>query len=411
MRICFGIFIVIVFQLIAGCLPVKKKNPAYANDGMIIVNDQRKFILGLYQKPIQSNAFESLVSKGYNLVSLPADTRSLDSAKAAGIMCWVTLGTLDTLHREDSWLPIRKKMDDLKNHSSLLAWELADEPAYTWNSNKLRIIPEIMKETHDSVVNSDPNHPIYLNHAPVNLVETMRRYNNSNDITACDIYPVIPQGIKAMYALNPDGRQGDLANSTLSQVGDYVDKMRMVCGPNRPLLMVLQGFAWEMLRTAAERDSTKILYPDYHESWFMAWNAIIHGANGLIWWGTAYTPYGHPFLKNLDRVVKNLSSLEKILSLPDQPNTMRFKYIEMGHTINNGIEVITKQEKDTVWIFTANTEHYPVKVEILAGFPVGAADVLFENRSIQITGNTFTENYEPYGVHLYKITHEQWSKK
>jgi hypothetical protein len=323
------------------------------------------------------------------------------------MMAWVTIGTIDPAIRKDSWHQIHTKIEQLKNHPALLTWELADEPAYTWNSSKQRIGPEIMTETHDSVVKSDPEHPIYLNHAPVNLVETMIRYNHSNDITACDIYPVIPPGIRQMYALNPDGRQGDLTNSTLSQVGEYVDKMRLVSGPNRPLLMVLQGFAWEMLRPATERDSTKILYPTYQESWFMAWDAIIHGANGLIWWGTAYSPAGHPFLKNLDKVVKNLSSMEIILSLPDQPHHIRFRYSEMGHSINKGIELIVKQDKEIFWILTANTEQYPVKAQFYAGFPDGTAEVLFENRTLNIKHNNFTENYEPYGVHLYKLTQKR----
>ncbi|MCK9411916.1 MAG: hypothetical protein M0Q53_06420 [Prolixibacteraceae bacterium] len=398
------IFLILFFSFSPATSDAQKSLSSYDADGMIRIRGKRTFLLGLYQKPNQPKSLESLVKTGYNLVNLPANIHILDSAEVAGINVWVTLGTIEPSNRKISWQKIRQTVTALKNHKSIIAWELADEPAYTWNSNQLRILPSIMTETHDSVKKADSAHLIYLNHAPVNLVQTMRNYNPSNDITACDIYPVIPTGIKTMYALNKDGRQGDLPNTTLSQVGDYVDKMRRVCGPNRPLLMVLQGFAWEMLRPAAERDSSKILYPTYEESWFMAWDAILHGANGLIWWGTAFTPAGHPFHKDLTRVVNDLASINSVLSLPAKSNTIRFRYQEMGHSVSRGIEVMVKQDEKNIWILTANTESYPVKVDILLPFVSKKAEVLFENRTAIIKNDCLTENYKPFEVHLYKLT-------
>ena len=379
------------------------KTPGFASDGMVVLSGKRSFLLGLYQKPNIPNCFEYLAKTGFNLVSLQAEASMLDSAKAAGIMSWVTLGTIDPAHRAESWNNMRKTINNLKGKEALLAWELADEPAFNWNSNQLRIAPEIMIETHDSVNKLD-DRPIYLNHAPVNLVETMKLYNRSNDYTACDIYPIIPEGIRLMYALNPDGKQGDLPNTTLSQVGDYVDKMRKVSGANRPLLMVLQGFSWEMLRPSAERDSTKIRYPSYNDSWFMAWDAIIHGANGLIWWGTAYTPAGHPFHTELNKVVMKLSSLQNVLSLPAKPFTLNIRYHESGHSVSKGIEVLVKKEKNQLWILTANTERYPVQAELLFTANCTSAEVVFEERKITIGKEGFFESYLPYEVHLYKLT-------
>jgi len=56
------------------------------------------------------------------------------------------------------------------------------------------------------------------------------------------------------------GRQGDLLNSTISQVGQYADKMRRVAGPSRAMWMVLQAFAWENLR---EKDRQAIVLRFY----------------------------------------------------------------------------------------------------------------------------------------------------
>ncbi len=378
-------------------------NPAFDADAMIRMDGKRIFVLGLYQKPKVQDGYAAMAREGYNLVSLSADSRMLDSARVAGIKGWITLGTIDSTQRTKSWIPIKQKIEQLRSNPALLAWEIADEPSFSWNSSELRIVPKLMKETRDSIRSADISHPIYLNHAPVNLVETLKQYNGSNDLTACDIYPVIPSGIKPMYALNADGFQGDLTNTTLSQVGDYVDKMRTVCGPNRPLLMVLQGFAWEMLRPVAERDSSKIRYPTFNESWFMAWDAILHGSNGLIWWGTAYVPENHPFLGDLAKVSTQLSSIQDVLTLPDLHHPIRINYVEMGHSINKGIEVKIRKSKDTIWILTANTERYPVRAELFTEFTAEVADVLFENRRINLHQTKIADDYQPYQVHLYKL--------
>ena len=136
----------------------------------------------------------------------------------------------------------------------------------------------------------------------------------------------------------------------------------------------------------------------------MAWDAILHGSNGLIWWGTAYVPDNHPFLHDLTKVVTNLSSVKEILTLPDLSSPLRITYREMGHSINKGIEVKIKKEKDAIWILTANTERYAVRAELHTQFSAEAAEVLFENRRIAIHQATIAEDYQPYEVHLYKLT-------
>ena len=64
--------------------------------------------------------------------------------------------------------------------------------------------------------------------------------------------------------------------------------------------MILQGFAWEMLKKEGERNSEMILYPTYEESRFMAYQAIISGAVGINYWGTSYTPQPSPFMDDFN---------------------------------------------------------------------------------------------------------------
>ena len=113
-----------------------------------------------------------------------------------GLWTWIGTGCIDESDSIKSVRRILSLVREYKNHPSLLCWEIQDEPAYTWNSAELRVPPNCMINTYRLIKEEDPEHYIYTNHAPVNLISTLRRYNPATDIVACDIYPVIPHGIR-----------------------------------------------------------------------------------------------------------------------------------------------------------------------------------------------------------------------
>ncbi len=130
---------------------------------------------------------------------------------------------------------------------------------------------------------------------------------------ATDIYPVIPPGIRESYALWPDGQQGDLLNTYLSQVGQYAAKMRAVAGGKRAVFMVLQAFAWENLREK-DRDPKMVLYPTRHQMRFMAWQSVVSGVSGLLYWGLSYTPPEAQLWTELKAVARELHELKDALA-------------------------------------------------------------------------------------------------
>jgi hypothetical protein len=371
--------------------------------GAIKIVGKAIFVLGNYHLPANEKPFTTLEENGINLIRLSANKSELDSASSLGLNAWVTLGIIDTLKRKESLERILSIVEEFKDHPALFAWELFDEPAFSWNSAECRMPPGPMIDTYNEIKKIDPVHPVYLNHAPVNLVSTMRKYNPSNDITACDVYPVIPYGIKPTFALFNDGLQGDLLNPYISQVGEYVDKMRNVTGPDRPLIIILQGFAWEMLKPEKERDPSMILYPTFEQSWFMAWNAIIHGANGLLWWGNSYTPPEHPFHNDLGKVTKRLRDLEDVIVAHSLESKIELEYHELGYSVDAGVEFLVKETEKGTWILAANADRYPVKVTFKT--PVGSnnLEVLYEERGVKIKDGNFTDTFKAFGVHIYFI--------
>ena len=215
-------------------------------DGMLRVRGKREFVLGLYQVPKHASALREASEAGFNLINRSAMRAAYDEAHALGLWGWSALGSLPFANRAEAETRMRQTIEALRDHPALLFWETEDEPTFVWKEpTKLRTPAAQINNTAAFTRRLDPAHPLYLNQSPTNLVSTLQAYNPAADIVATDIYPVIPRGLREMYALWPDGRQGDLLNDRPSQVGQYADKLRAVAGSHRAVFMVLQGFAWE----------------------------------------------------------------------------------------------------------------------------------------------------------------------
>lgn len=189
--------------------------------------------------------------------------------------------------------------------------------------------PERVRKSGDGITagicavrDLDSKHVIWLNHAPRNSLDDLRLYNRAADMVGCDIYPA-PANLTVGHS--------DLLDMTLGSVGAYTERMR-AAGAGKACAMVLQGFGWRDLKKPEEIKPNETAVgigrrPNFSESRFMAYDSIIHGANAILYWGTAYmkpveedgTPVtGRPTLwRDLLRVARELRALEPALVAPE----------------------------------------------------------------------------------------------
>ena len=379
------------------------KKVDWEQDGMLVIDGKRTFIIGSYHLPISEDPYLTLHENGYNLILVPAEQKALDAAHQNKLYTWLGAGAIRLDKKEEDQKRIAEIVRKFKDHPSLLIWEISDEPAFTWNSPDYRVSPDEIILSYELIKKEDQDHLVYTNHGPVNLVSTLKKYNPGTDIIACDIYPVIPHGIKPTYALFDDGLQGDLLNPYLSQVGEYTDKMMQVSEGRRPLFMVLQGFSWEMLKKEEERDPAMIQFPTYEQCRFMAYNAIVHGAVGINYWGTSYTPQPSTFMDDLNRVTKELAEMQSVLAACREDTRIIKEYHELGHSVDAGVEIITKNANGILYMITGNSDKNPVKVTFSGLDKFGSAGVLHEDRSIALSSGKFTDAYKPFDVHIYQL--------
>ena len=399
------IFLILMIFTFKGCSDpdIQKEHVYYEHDGMLVINGKRTFIIGSYHHPKTSLHFYELAKQGYNYTRVGADQASLDSAHANHLMTWIVTGSIQPGNEGADRERIAQLVNRFNKHPAMLCWEMEDEPAFTWNSADPRVKPEPLIETYQLIKQEDPDHLVITNHGPVNLVSTLAGYNRSTDIVACDVYPVIPQGIRPTFALYPDGLHGDLLNPYISQVGEYTDKMKRVVENSRPVFMVLQAFAWEMLKKEEERDTTMIRYPSYKESRFMAYNAIVHGATGILYWGSNYTPQPSPFMDDLNRVTMELSEFQDILSAETITMNIKKQYHELMYSVDTGIEIMIKDVDGKRFMLTVNSDKNPVKVSLAGLDKYDKANVLSEDRTLSIEKGKLTDYFEPFDVHIYEL--------
>lgn len=249
-----------------------------------------------------------------------------------------------------------------------------------------------MVEGYQFLKQNDPNHPIWMNHAPRNSIAQLAFFNRGADIVGCDIYPV------------PLGGTGhsDLSDRTLASVGAYTRRMQDAA-PEKPVWMVLQGFGWADLdETAGEKDREEKRKPTPEESRFMAYDAIVNGARGILYWGTAYMGDAPLFWKELRAVITELNDLQPVLSARDADMKLTIDLAETWGSLDRGIRVLPKQVGNDLYFIVVNEWCDPLRytlsgLDTLNGISYKDTSTGF---TVTVENGALTLPIRAYGVHV-----------
>jgi len=404
------LFLWLVFVLVE--VPMTAANEVTIGPGGLLVKDGKPvFVIGAYSPP-KGEDLAVLSEMGFNLARIGAEPDQWKECRDAGLWMWhsfdLNLSGDQLKSKEES---VRKVVEQLASDPGLLIWESVDEPAWTnGEPEKARVLPDPLIKGYRFLKSLD-SHPVYLNHAPRNTVETLRKYNWAADIICVDVYPVIPRNMGESYAIIPPTspgrvpRQTDLADLSPAVVGDYVDKMRKVAFHDQSVFVVLQGFSWEGLRKPEDRDPNLILYPTYDEFRFMAYQAIVHGVNGITVWGMSYNDNPES-LSNISSVLNEIKEMSPFILGHRSGEIPTLRYLERGFGISKGIESLVTETEKAVTLFCVNATINPVTVRFTslpAAFDgCGELQVLHEDRKVSLENGGFQDDFEGLGVHIYQ---------
>jgi hypothetical protein len=272
--------------------------------GCLVIDGQKVFPIGLSEAPPLGgktrdgrDAWAEVASAGANFIrtglrewnlqqidnQIAAERARMDAAAAHGLYCWPRLGNAGNLPppAADGQPSVNEQLlvkiaNGLKTHAALGAYKGVDEPA--WGGTPAAGLARA--RTRLRAIDAD--HPIVITQAPLGTVASLVPYRPAFDITGADIYPVA----------YPPGQHSDLPNKDISVVGDVTKKMINAAGA-KPVWMTLQ-IAWSGISPNQQRPDLVPRFPTLQEERFMAYQAIVDGARGLVFFGGQLTQVMRP---------------------------------------------------------------------------------------------------------------------
>lgn len=384
------------------------------SDKVIVINGRKVFPISLSPGPPTNgrtaagdDALEELSDAGALIFRITQSTdwdstliatqqTALDWAAQHSMYCMVNLRELSAFPANASATEteLRSVMNQFKNHPALAVWKNKDEA--WWGNTSV----DDLKRGYDVIKQEDANHPVEQTHAPRGTVADLQPYNVAADIIALDIYPV---GV-------PPGANSLLANKEISMIGDYTQFLSQVANGQKQFWMVEQ-IAWSGVTPPAK----SLVYPTFRQSRYMACQAIVNGARGLMFFGgniaatlnAQDAPLGwnwtfwNDVLKPVVQQIGDHSVLARALVAPNSALP-----VTMSGTTAPDIEFIVREVPPYLYIIACKREG-ATKDVTFSGLPAWAAagEVLYESpRTVTASGGQFTDSFAPFDVHVYRFS-------
>ena len=374
--------------------------------GYLSQDGRRLFPLGFYELPKDDAKLAEMADAGVNLLRC-GRREDLDRLHAVGISAVMPLAL-----QQGATDGLRKKIESVKDHPALAMWEGPDE--IVWNftaysglyktkgvykspdewrrqtplaveyseSRAAEIMPKLRESIQLLRSLDEADRPLWFNEAHESDVKFVRQYLDQVDITGCDLYPV-------KHDVQP-----------IAKIGAATDLWRLV-GRDKPVFMVLQAFSWHEL--GDYYGHKKPAYPTFAESRFMAYDAIVHGARGVLYWGSGdRTP--DPFRQSLYALVSELSALQPFLVANDKPGVNVTLIEPRDRPIERGVRVAVRNDGDDWFVLLVNEDdrrHMGVEVSGLADLDGRKLQLLYGAETATPQRGEFVTRMQPFEVKLF----------
>ena len=352
--------------------------------GGLIVNKRPFFPFGFYcYSPVHPTLTEEEVVKGFNMISpyqkIVPETMSerkayMDRCAEIGMKVHYNIQSVTGAggggvgSKDESLTPEEKRklliaeIKTFMDHPALLAWYISDEP------NAFRIPPEVLEEVYRCVKETDPWHPVSM--VFTTPFSTSKRYAAALDVVMADPYPI--------------------PTYPVTMVNNVSRQLRADFNGSNPLWMVLQTFGggewWEREPTLQEIRS-------------MTWQSVINGATGIQYFvrqGLNYFPKSAAAWGECGRMALEIAELTPWLLSDETPLAVESN--------SQRIIVTSRLYKGKLAVMAVNMTNVPVASAIrIQGLNNARARVIFENRSLPVSGGVIYDHLSPFGSQVYMI--------
>jgi hypothetical protein len=278
--------------------------------------------------------------------------------------------------------PSKDPADDAGNRN-LLAWLAPDEP------DGHHTDPAVTSAFYSRLKKINPNLPVFMNFSGGHVVGYQEKnwkhpyaaWLEGADWAGSDIYPVA--GWNQPKALN--------------LVGKSIDRLRAIA-PEKPQFAFIetsdQGLPWLPDAPGPTPDQFRA----------EIWNAVIHGARGIIYFPQQFKP---GFNYNATPPDVEAEMIKQDATLKDLSGVLLSRLDPKGYHLElpPGVEGTVRTWKGKTYLIALNLNHRHVsnaRIKI-TGVKDGPATVYNENRTVQIQGGEIVDTFEGYTPHIYVI--------
>lgn len=258
-----------------------------------------------------------------------------------------------------------------KDDPAVAGWYLYDEPAAN------EISPQTLEISYRAIKAEDPNHPIAVVFASSQTAK-VPQYLNAMDIYMIDRYPLF---------------YGKPEFDNLHDFGQWMQQAASYAG-DKPFWPVLQGYG--------EGEDGKPQYnrrlPTAAEERYMFYTAVLAGADGLLF-------YGHHWTQQtwVDSVLNPL-----IAEFREFLPVINANLVAKPLVNRADIQTVFYQNPSISKQLLIAVHHGKGKVQATIDFDSSTsnslAEVLGENREIELAEGTIKDTFDSYAVHIYDIS-------
>ena len=388
------------------------------------------------QTPAGTDGWNEVTSVGVNFIrtrainwslahinaQIAAERQVLDAATTHRLHCWLQLGGVANLPPPSTPPSTNEQLlvkiaNGLKGHAALGVYKGVDEPA---NPNRpAPVPPDGLVRAYQKLKATDPNHPIVITQAPLGAEASLEPYRPAFDITGADIYPV-------SY---PPGVHTDLPNKDISVVGDVTRKMVAAAG-GKPVWMTLQ-IAWSGVMPNQTHPDIVPRFPTFLEARFMAYQAIVAGARGLVFYGGNFTQIMRPRDANLgwnwtfwQMVLRRL--VFELMSDSVRPALVAANAAVPVTANASDVELVTRRTGNALHVIAVRRSATATSKVTFSGLPrradgtaLSTGEVMMEYtqrplpppvnptkqlfRSVAVANDSFDDWFGPHDAHVYRF--------
>jgi len=330
--------------------------------------------------------------------------------QAAGINTYVGLrkgpteGQLDMLRDIGMRVVCRQNDVGLKyrNDPLIVAWMHEGQPdsAQPVPGRKDRWRPAVpppkIVQDYQEIVRRDATRPVWINFGPgvadgefegrTAAYEDYPEYCKGANIVSSSVYPVADLG-------RPDGE------NYLWYVARGVDRLREWTHDEKPV--------WTVIECTRIRNPDKKATPEQVRA--EVWMALIHGAQGIVYFAHEWEPRfveaailrDPEMLNAVTRINQEIGRLTPVLTGPttDESAEVRSAVEDVP------IDIMTKRHDGAIYLFAVSMRpgdtQGAFKIRTLKGRV--KAEVIGENRIVEVVDGGFEDSFGTYEVHLYRI--------